>query len=603
MSRKPPRVVDPTTDYAKAVIGGKIIAGRAVRLACQRHLDDLKHGQARGLSWHPERAQHALDFFRDFLVLPDGPQAGQPFELQSWALFTVGSLHGWFNDDGTRRFHFAYVETGKGSGKSPTGCGLAEYAMVADGMAGAQCFVAARARTQAQDSFRDCERILGPDLRARLEVLTNNIEDPETGSYIRPVSSEARSLEGHRVYFALLDEVGLHKNAEVVKAMQRGTKQHNNHIIFAITNSGEDRESIAWELHEKGLKILDGALTDDEFFVYICQLDPCERCRAAGAGEPQDGCADCDNWQDEKVWPKTNPLVGITVPYSYLRKEVRGAIDIPSTESSVRRFNFCAWLRSESRWFTAEQWALCGTNPDDLRGRPAILGLDMSNTNDLTAAVLICPSPGFFAELTTDAEGRVTVGEVSGHVDVMCWTWCPEARVLEQARRGIPYDAWVRAGALIETSGNTIDHRAIRRHIAKLRDDGYWIQEIAYDPAFANQPAQELQDDHGFTVVPIAQDYKTMTEPCMLLETLVMTQRLHHGHAPVLRFAASNVILERDSGGRMRPSKKKSEPNGKIDPMSALVTGLKRLHVLQGMAGVRQEPILGPRRTTADVPW
>jgi phage terminase large subunit-like protein len=293
----------------------------------------------------------------------------------------------------------------------------------------------------------------------------------------------------------------------------------------------------------------------------------------------------------------------VTIPISYLRTEVKNAIDIPSSANMVRRLNFCQWLQSDDRWFTPEQWAGCGAPPAPMLGRPAILGIDLANTQDLAAAVLICPTPDFFAEVTTDQEGRVQVGAVAGHLDVLCWAWCPEARVREQTKRGVPYEVWVREKHLIATNGNTIDKHGIRRHIANLRDQGYWIQEIAYDPAFAADFAQDLQDQHGFTVVPIAQDFRTMTEPCQMLETLVMQRRLHHGNSPVLRFAAGNVIAERDGGWRMRPSKKKSEPNGKIDPISALVTGLKRLHVLQGLGQAKHEPILGPLRTTAGMPW
>jgi phage terminase large subunit-like protein len=602
--RAPARVDDPVTRYAESVVAGRTVTGRPVRLACERHLNDVRTAKQRGLVWDPTRAEHALTFFREFLVLPDGPNAGEPFVLRSWALFTVGSLHGWWTSEGHRRFTMAYVETGKGQAKTPVGCGLAIYAMIAEGMKGAQCFIAARARVQANDSFKDVERILGPALRERLELFEHNVDDPQTQGFIRPVSSEARTLEGGRVYFALLDEVALHKNAEVVKAMQRGTKGNRDALLFCITNSGEDRESIAWGLHEKGLKVLEGVLDDDEFFAYICALDPCEKCQGEGHQEPQDGCPDCDDWHDEKVWTKTSPLLGITIPLAYVRKEVRGAVDIPSTESSVRRFNFCSWLRSERRWFTPDQWGACAAMPDELRGRPAILGVDLSSTRDLSSAVLIAPTADYYAHVTVDSEGHVVISDTGGYLDVLCWTWCPETMVREQTQRGHPYDAWVRLGALIATPGNTIDRRAIRRHVVSLREQGYWIEEVAYDTAFAHEFAQDLQDQHGFRVVPVAQDFRTMTTPCQLLETLVARRQLRHGGAPVLRFAAANVLLDMDNGGRVRPNKKKSEPQGKIDPISALVTALSRINMLQGLSMGSAAPIVGaPRVTATEMPW
>jgi len=45
------------------VVGGRIVAGRLVRLACERHLTDLKVGAKRGLVWDGAAARHAIDFF------------------------------------------------------------------------------------------------------------------------------------------------------------------------------------------------------------------------------------------------------------------------------------------------------------------------------------------------------------------------------------------------------------------------------------------------------------------------------------------------------------------------------------------------------------
>ena len=73
---------DRTTDYARAVTRGKILANRLVRLACARHLDDKKHQKRKGLDWILERANEALAFFPEFLRLAEGQFAGKPFVLE-----------------------------------------------------------------------------------------------------------------------------------------------------------------------------------------------------------------------------------------------------------------------------------------------------------------------------------------------------------------------------------------------------------------------------------------------------------------------------------------------------------------------------------------
>jgi len=91
--KKPPE--NPTTAYARAVTEGLILAGPAVRGECARHLSDLKDGAARGLTFDPERAQWAIDFFEDVLTV-EADNKVIAFKLLDWQSFIVGSLFGWY---------------------------------------------------------------------------------------------------------------------------------------------------------------------------------------------------------------------------------------------------------------------------------------------------------------------------------------------------------------------------------------------------------------------------------------------------------------------------------------------------------------------------
>ena len=132
--RKAPTVSskDPVTRYARAVVSGKTIAGPHVRAACTRHMDDLANGPARGLFFDTASAQRAIDFFAEVLCLNGGEYEGRPYILLSWQAFIVGSLFGWIGADGFRRYRVAYIETAKGSGKSPLAAGIGLYGLVAD---------------------------------------------------------------------------------------------------------------------------------------------------------------------------------------------------------------------------------------------------------------------------------------------------------------------------------------------------------------------------------------------------------------------------------------------------------------------------------------
>jgi len=161
---------DPVTAYARSVVDGKFVAGPHVRDACKRHLDDLEKGAARGLFFNVELAERAISFYRDVLRLNGGEYEGQPYELLDWQQFIVGSLFGWIGADGYRRFRSCYVETAKGSGKSPLAAGVGLYGMMADGEAGAEIYAAATKKDQAMILFRDAVAMvnLSPELSSRV---------------------------------------------------------------------------------------------------------------------------------------------------------------------------------------------------------------------------------------------------------------------------------------------------------------------------------------------------------------------------------------------------------------------------------------------------
>ena len=154
---------DPVTGYADGVISGKIVASRWVRLACERHLDDLRRAKDRkaGIRWDLDicaesrrkkefkekicehSALYAIGFFKDVLRLNGGQFEGKPFVLEAFEAFIVGSLFGWKLADGTRRYQMAYVEMAKVNGKSPLAAGIGMKGLVADGEARAEIYAAA----------------------------------------------------------------------------------------------------------------------------------------------------------------------------------------------------------------------------------------------------------------------------------------------------------------------------------------------------------------------------------------------------------------------------------------------------------------------------
>ena len=552
------------TDYAERVLSGEIVAGKPVRLASERHIRDLARADSDpewGYWFDDDAAQHAIDFFESVLTLPEGDDpdgAPQPFRLEPFQKFKTGCLMGWKSRDGFRRFRTAYIEEGKGNGKSPWAAGLGLYGLVADREDAPQVFAAAVTRDQAKILFSDAEKMVerSPDLSALLEMTVNNIAYEANKGFFRAISAEAKALDGKRVHMALIDELHEHPSALVVDKMRAGTKRRRQAMIVGITNSGYDRNSVCYRQHVYSMQVLEGVLEDDSWFAYVCQLDHCSE-----HSQPSPGCEGCDDWTDEAVWPKANPGLGPILPYKYLREQVTEAKGMPSKLNIVLRLNFCVWTESAIRWLDMEHWDACGDPVDSLglKGRPCWAGLDLSSTTDLTALALV---------FEPDDEDVV---------DVLMYYWIPEEKMRERAQKDrVPYDMWVRQGYMEATEGNVVDYDVIRVRINDLLAEGYNIREIDCDPWNATQISTQLMGD-GFEVVAIRQGFASLTAPSKELERRVMEGTLRHGNNPVLRWNAANVAVAQDPAGNIKPDKSKSTE--RIDGIAAVVNALSRMIV------------------------
>lgn len=287
---------DRVAAFAQAVLAGEVVAGPDVRNACRRHLRDLETGALRGLLWKQEEADRAIAFFEEVLCLNGGDYEGLPFILAPWQAFVLGSLFGWYTDDGYRRFRIAYIETGKGSGKSPLVAGIGLYGLTSDGEQRAEVYAAATKKDQAQVLFRDAVSMvnMSPALFSRLEQSGRNekvwnLFYANTNSFFRPISSD-EGQSGPRPHIGLLDEVHEHKTASAVNLMRAGTKFRRRAMIVMITNSGSDKKTVCGQYHDLGVRVCAGQEDNDNLFAFICSLDEGD-----------------DPFKDEACWPKVNP--------------------------------------------------------------------------------------------------------------------------------------------------------------------------------------------------------------------------------------------------------------------------------------------------------
>ena len=566
---------DRTKAYADAVLSGEIVAGPHVRNACRRHLDDLKRTD--GIKFDRDAAEYAFRFFEGVLHLSEGQFEGRPFLLDPSQAFIIGSLFGWKRSDGRRRFRRAYIEQGKGNGKSPLAGGIGLFGMTAAGESGAQIYAAAAKREQAGILFADAVKMVkqSPALAKRLEFSGGagrefNIAHHASGSFFRPVSRDTgKTGSGPRPFFVLADEVHELPDRKIIEMLERGFKFRREPLLFMITNSGSDRNSVAWEEHEHAIKVAAGnidAVTDptylgevidDTTFGFVCSLD-----------------SEDDPLSDPSCWIKANPLLGVTITEEYLRETVAQAKAIPGQLNGILRLHFCVWTDAETAWMTRATLEPCIADfePASHRGKPVWLGLDLSQNRDITAL-------GAVVKTGTNEEGKPTF-------DAWVEAWTPgDTLTAREMRDRLPYAVWAREGHIHAPSGESVSYRHVAQTLAEY-DRDFDVQLVAYD-RFAFKRFEEDVNELGLSV-PFAEHPQGglkkgkpleaggeglwMPGSVRLLEEALLEGRIRLKRNPVLISAMMSAVIEEDKWGNHWLAKTRSV--NKIDAAIALAMAL-----------------------------
>lgn len=532
--------------YIADVIAGKVVASKLIRLACERHQRDLKDGAARGLKFDRRAAQHILDYFPLFLVGVDGEHDGVPLDLPPPWQACLWILYGWKIRDAKgwkRRFKFAYNEWGRGNLKSLVASGLCLYELHAFGEPGAQVFAAATDRKTARLVFDTASLMAQKSdwFRENLLIGKENICIPGTASKFEPCAAEDQNLMGLRPSFVCIDELHVHRSSGVWDVFYSAMGKKRQPLMFAITNSGFDRNSVCYKQREYSEKVLTGIVPDDTWFAWICGLDP----------------EDIEHCEDERNWAKANPCLPYgVIQLDDLRQQALKAKEDPASLNAFLRFRMCVWTTSHSSWMPMDKWDLCRLQIERelLRGRRCFGGLDLSTTTDVSAFVLI------FEPTAEDPRWHV-----------LPLFFLPKDNIPFRCKKDrVPYDVWERQGLFCLTEGNVIDYRFIRSEINKLRDE-FEIVQIAFDRWNSTEIVTNLMDD-GFEMVKVGQGFASMAAPTKRLLELVLSGDLAHDGNAVLRWMASNVIVLIDPAGNIKPDKSRSRE--KIDGIVALIMAI-----------------------------
>lgn len=500
-----------------------------------------------------KKADRAVTFIEN-LCHTKGKWAGTPFWLLPWQEQLIRDIFGIVKPDGNRQFRTAFVEICKKVGKSELAAAVALYLLYADNEPSAEVYGAAADRQQASIVFDVAKQMveMSPALmkRSKLMGATKRIVNYGNAGYYQVLSAEVGGKHGFSVSGLVFDEIHTQPNRQLYDVLTKGSSDaRQNPLHFIITTAGNDRHSIAYELHTKAVDILEGRRVDPTFYPVVY------------------GLKDDDDWEDEANWYKVNPSLGYTVDIERLRDAYREAKQNPADEVTFKWLRCNMWVSSTVAWIPDAIYMRGNESIEaaSLEGRDCYAGLDLSSTGDITALVLIFPPRGKNEKYV-----------------LLPYFWIPEETIPRRVKaNSVPYDIWEKQGYIMATEGNVIHYNFIEKFIMDLAEK-YHILEIAVDRWNATQMIQNLEGE-GFTIIPFGQGFSSMSAPTKEFYRLLMEGRIIHGGNPVLRWMAGNVVIDTDPAGNIKVTKAKSKE--KIDGIVAAIMALDRCIRQEGQSG------------------
>jgi phage terminase large subunit-like protein len=533
---------DVITDYAARVVKGELPAGKLHKLACKRHLSDLKR-QGRKDFPYEFHIEHAELFFEFAQALKHykGSLAGQCIRLEDWQKFAVGSVFAWTHKDTKlRRFRTAYNEIPRKNGKTTIAATVSLYVTFSTGEKGNEGYIVATKREQSKICFNDAKRMVeSSPLKDVIDIKVGELNAIAGASKLMPLGADHNSTDGLNPGFVCVDEMHAMKDRGMLDVMETATGARDQPLIFQITTAGDDPLSPCGQQRDYAAKILEGLVTDDRFFAFIAHAD------------------EDDDWTTEETARKANPNYGISVKPDDMKSLVLKAQNIPSAAAAYQQKRLDRWLNATSPCLSLDGWRRGQSDwtPEDMRDQPCYVGIDLASKIDLAALSVLFPP----------TEERPT-WRLLQHI------WTPEDTLAERAHRDrAPYGVWAEQGWLTTSPGTRIDAQAVREAVIALRDTyGFDVERIGFDPWHSDQLITQLVNEDGFSesqVLAVPQTFAGMSSACLHLQAEILDGKVDARRCPVTAWAVSNVAGQRDGKDNLMFAKGKSR--GRIDPVIA----------------------------------
>jgi len=526
--------------YAIDVTKGNIEVCRNIQLACQRFLD-FQNNKQWEYEFHDSYVRHFLKFV-ELIKHTKGPDAGRPIKLEPFQILLICAIYGFrYKKDITRRMTTdVIVYVPRKAGKSTISSIIGLYELIY-GEKGAEVFTLATNRDQATIVFDAAKGIVEHFPKVAQNWFTVSkyqiSKKGDSQTMFRALSRDnKKSGDGKNASCAVIDEAAQIVDRNSIEVIHSGMVARKNPLRIYITTASFTKETKFYEDLKMFESMLRGEASDNpHWFGLLYGLDP------------------QDDWRDEKIWRKANPMHGISIYQDAIRERCEQAKLKPASLNEFLCKTLNIYVNANSAWIDTKYWE-DSIGEDKPEPEEVFIGFDLAATRDLNA---VCTLKRY--------------GENDYYADFKFF-------LPEQALDYIPshyrsiFDQAVVSKILHITEGNVMDDREISEYI-KNQCSLYNVKEVGYDAYNAASLVARLHD-YGIPVKKVGQGMAVLNNPSKHIEKLIMGNAIKHNGNPFLNWQLANCEVYEDVNGNIKIRKNEADTNAKIDGIIAMIIAM-----------------------------
>ena len=545
--------------YYQKIKDGSVVVGRWIQLIYEYIINGL---EKKLFTFDQRKANNAIEWIETHCFHTEGPLAPGPFILELWQKAMVSCMFGIMDGNGHRQFREVLLLVGRKNGKSALAASIAKYCWWVDGGYGAKIFTLAPKLDQADIIYNNIWQmvLLDPEWQARkkaLEAAKKHKEygdDPELARHrmtdlylpsnngtVKKIAFSAKKSDGFNPSLCICDEIAAwegDKGLKQYEVMKSGMGARNDAMLLSCTTSGYVNDSIYDELMKRATRFLLGDSKERRILPFLYMTDS------------------IDKWNDLNELRKSNPNLGVSISIDFMLEEIAIAEGSLSKRYEFQTKYCCQKQNSSLAWLstkTVEKAIGEHLRLEDFKDSYCVLGIDLSQTRDLTACTAVI--------------------EKHGELYVFPMFFLPAERIDEATERdGVPYQAYIARGILRPSGDNFVDYHDCFDWCRSLVEDYKILPlKVGYDRYSAQYLINDLEA-YGFHCDDVYQGenlYGIIQE----VEGLLEDGKIHIGDNDLAKIHLLDSAIKM-STERGRGKLVKVKPSAHIDFTASLLDAM-----------------------------